>query len=349
MIDAGPQREADQLDDVPAPEQNLLPIVGHTLARDNLDVALHGARLPSAVLLHGPRGIGKATLAFALARDILTRTGDEDIHRVTEQVASGSHPNVFVLRRQPKDGKGFYTVIRVDEVRELRDRLRRTRGRAGYRVAVIDAIDDCNPSAANALLKTLEEPPAETLFLLVSHRPGQLLPTIKSRCQNIALRPLSDGDVRAVLSAARPDVAAAAIDHAVSLSDGRPRRGFEALGLKEEGALTALRDWLQDPGRGPSALHLAIADALAGNAGGAEAVFAKDIVIDWLAAEARAAALAGVGGRRRLASANELWDKALALFADAESLNLDARQTLIAIFDAIRHHVQQTASVTEPT
>jgi DNA polymerase-3 subunit delta' len=349
VTDFGPAREADQLDGAPAPEQNVLPIVGHAAARRNLDLALSGPRLPSAILLHGPQGIGKATLAFALARDILTRTGDEDAHRIGEQIASGSHPNLFVLRRQPKDAKGFYTVIRVDEVRELRDRLRRTRGRAGYRVAVIDAIDDCNPNAANALLKTLEEPPDETLFLLVSHRPGQLLPTIKSRCQNIALRPLGDDEVRTVLAAARPDADAATLDHAVSLAEGRPRRGFEALALNEEGVLAALRLWLENPARGPAAAHLAIAEALAGNGAGAEASFARDIITDWMAAEARASAVAGAGARRRLASANELWDKALALFADAESLNLDARQTMVAIFDAIRDHVHKHASLAEPT
>ena len=81
MTDFGPPREADQLDGAPAPEQNVLPIVGHAAARRNLDLALSGERLPGAILLHGPQGIGKATLAFSLARDILTRTGDEDPHQ----------------------------------------------------------------------------------------------------------------------------------------------------------------------------------------------------------------------------------------------------------------------------
>jgi DNA polymerase-3 subunit delta' len=297
-------------------------------------------------MLAGPQGIGKATLAFALARRILTLSGDEDMHRVEEQALAGSHPNLFSLRRQPKEGKGFYTVIRVDEVRELRERLRRTRGRAGHRIAIVDAIDDCNPSAANALLKTLEEPPAETLFLLVSHRPGLLLPTIRSRCLNIALRPLSDRDVRQVLQSQRPD---AEVEHAVALAEGRPRRGFEALALDAEGALAALRKWLQSPGAAPSAVHLGIADALVTEAGGAETGFARDMIVGWLAAEARAAALDGVAARRRLASANELWDKAHALFADEESLNLDARQTLVAVLDGIRQHILATASLAEPT
>ncbi|MDR3470841.1 MAG: AAA family ATPase [Devosia sp.] len=348
MIEAAPSREADQLEGAVEPEQNLLPVVGHEAATGQLAGVLEAGRLPGAILLSGPRGIGKATLAFALARQVLTRTGDEDAHRVDEQVVAGAHPNLFALRRQPREGKGFYTVIRVDEVRQLKDRLHRTRGRAGHRIAIVDAIDDCNPSAANALLKTLEEPPAETLFLLVSHRPGLLLPTIKSRCLRIALRPLENGDVKEILVRQRPGDDAHAIDHAVALAEGRPRRAFEALALNQEGALTALRDWLRSPAAGRSATHLAIADALIAEAGGAETSFAREMITDWLAGEARAAAIAGPSALRRLASANELWEKAHALFADQESLNLDARQTLIGVFDAIRQHVHRTASLTEP-
>ncbi len=345
MIDSAPQREVDQLEGVLLPEQNMQPVAGHTAVMGRLDEIVSARRFPSAILLSGPRGVGKATLAFALTRRILTLTGDEPAARIDEQVSAGSHPNLFVLRRQPKDGKGFYTVIRVDDVRELRERLHHTRGRAGHRVAIVDSIDDCNPSAANALLKTLEEPPPETLFLLVSHRPGLLLPTIRSRCLGMSLRPLADAEVRDVLSAQRPD---AALEHAVTLAEGCPRRGFEALALAAEGALAALRNWLRDPGRAAPAAHLSIADALVAEAGGAETSFARDLIDGWLAAEARAAALAGPDGRRRLASANELWDKAHALFADEESLNLDARQTLVAVFDAIRRHVLTAASHLEP-
>jgi DNA polymerase-3 subunit delta' len=347
LIEAAPAREADQLAGTILPEQNFGSIVGQHAVQAQLAGIVAADRLPNAILLGGPRGIGKATLAFALARQIFARTGDEDAHRVDEQVAAGSHPNLYVLRRQPKEGRGFYTVIRVDEIRRLREEIRMTRGRAGYRVAVVDAIDDCNPSAANAMLKMLEEPPADTVFLLVSHRPGGLLPTIRSRCLELALRPLSDADVREVLAWQQPQ--AANVDRAVALAEGRPRRGFEALALAAGGALTALRAWLDAPTAGHAAAHLAIADALMAEAGGGETAFAHDMIVNWLAGEARVAALAGRGGRRRLASANELWDKAHALFADAEELNLDARQTLVAVLDAIRAHVQLHAFLTEPT
>lgn len=333
-------READELAGVALPEQNLGPVLGHFSVRARLDELVAAGRYPSAILLSGPRGIGKATLAFALARRIIAETGDESPQRVDEQVVAGAHPNLTVLRRQPRDARGFYTVIRVDEVRELRESLHRTRGRDAWRVAIVDAVDDCNPSAANALLKTLEEPPLQTMFILVSHRPGVLLPTIRSRCLGMAMRPLADDDVSEVLSGQRPDQD---VGHAVALAQGRPRRGFEALALGAEGALTDLKEWLNAPARKPGGAGLAIADALVSEADGGETGFARELITNWLAGEARAAALEGIAGRGRLASANALWDKAQALFADEESLNLDARQTLVAIFDAIRQHVSATA------
>ena len=333
-------REPDALAGVAAPEAQR-QLVGHSRTAAGILEQLERRRLPNAVLLHGPRGIGKATLAFAVARDILMRTGDEGSERVHEQVAASSHPNLSLLRRQPKDGKGFYSVIRVDEIRALRERLQHTRGRAGHRIAIVDSIDDCNPSAANALLKILEEPPVETLFFLISHRPGSLLPTIRSRCQSLPLRPLPDGDVRDVLvaNAAGTD---AVLDRAVSMAGGRPRRGLEVLLLGSAVALGALEEWLQAPLTKPVREHLELADLLARDADGAQAALAREMILSFMAGEARAAALGG--DRRLLASANALWDKAAALLEDADTLNLDMRQTLVTIFDAIRYHLGTTAA-----
>jgi DNA polymerase-3 subunit delta' len=177
------------------------------------------------------------------------------------------------------------------------------------------------------------------MFLLVSHRPGALLPTIRSRCLPIGLRGLSDDQVRQVLAETRPDVGAKDLDRAVALAGGRPRTGFEALLLGDAAQLMALRAWLADPLRARPAAGFALAEALGGDRDSAELRFAREMISDAVAAEARDAALAP-GDRRRLASATELWDKARLLLADADEYNLDMRLTLTAIFDAIRQHKQ---------
>ena len=333
------------LPDLPLPEQRQAAI-GHDTVRSAVLAQLAERRLPGAIMLHGPQGIGKSTLAFELAVAILTATGDEDGHRVSEQVAALSHPNLSVLRRRPKDSKGFYTVIRVEDVRELRDALHHTRGRAGHRIAILDSIDDCNPSAANALLKTLEEPPADTTFFLISHRPGQLLPTIRSRCHNLALRPLDADLVSRVVTSSLPDLDQAALERAIQLAGGRPRRAFETLSLAENSPVGALLLWLRQPEAAPIAAELQLADALGSDPQGADMSFAREILGDWLASEMREAAMQP-RARRRLASATELWEKAGALLDEADSVNLDMKQTLVVIFDAIRKHCALIANPAE--
>ncbi|MGV8830652.1 MAG: AAA family ATPase [Devosia sp.] len=339
--------DPNALDGVTPPERRQRAR-GHEGARTAITTQIGSQRLPGAILLHGPMGIGKATFAFEMAAAILTATGDEDGHRVEEQVAALSHPNIFLLRRRPKDAKSYYTVIRVEDVRQLRDSLHHTRGRAGHRVAIIDSIDDCNPSAANALLKTLEEPPADTTFLLVSHRPGQLLPTIKSRCHNLALRPIAADDVRAVLREHDSDLGLDELDRAIALSGGRPRRAFETLALDPDSALGALQTWLASPADHAPGVSIKLAEVLGAGSQSPELSFAREMLDDWIAAEARNAAMQP-GARMRLASANELWDKAHTLFADADAINLDMKQTLIAIFDAIRKHVSTSIPVSAET
>lgn len=334
------------LEGLPLPEMRQAAL-GHDAARAAILEQLHQRRLPGAIMLHGPQGIGKATFAFELAASILLATGDETAERVHEQVAALSHPNLVVLRRRPKDAKGYYTAIRVEDVRELRDALQHTRGRAGHRIAILDSIDECNPSAANALLKTLEEPPADTTFFLVSHRPGQLLPTIKSRCHTIALRPLSDDLVGEVLRTSLPQLDVEAFARAIQLAGGRPRRAFETLALSETSPIGALIAWLQAPDAAPTGAMLQLADALGSDPQGPDMSFAREILSDWLADEARNAAF-DRQSRLRLASATELWDKAHALLLEADSVNLDMKQTLVVLFDAIRKHLATTAIPIEP-
>ncbi len=338
--------DPNALEGLPLPEQRQAA-TGHEAARAAVLGQLAEQRLPGAIMLHGPQGIGKATLAFELAAAILLHTGDEDPVRVREQIGALSHPNLSVLRRRPKDSKSFYSVIRVEDVRDLRESLQHTRGRAGHRIAILDSIDDCNPNAANALLKTLEEPPADTTFFLISHRPGSLLPTIRSRCHNIGLRALSDDLLAQVVSTSLPDLDGTSLDRAVQLAGGRPRRAFETLALGEDSPVGALIQWLQQPDAMPIAAELKLADALGSDPQGPDMSFAREILNDWLAIEMRDAAMQS-GLRRRLASATELWEKAGALLGEADSVNLDMKQTLVVIFDSIRKHCALSASPAEP-
>lgn len=334
------------LPDLPLPEQRQVAN-GHDAVRAAVLSQLAEHRLPGAILLHGPQGVGKATLAFELAVAILTETGDEDRHRVSEQVSALAHPNLSVLRRRPKEAKGYYSVIRVEDVRELRESLQHTRGRAGHRIAILDSIDDCNPSAANALLKTLEEPPPDTTFILVSHRPGQLLPTIRSRCHVLAARPLPDSLVAGIVKSSQPGLEQATLERAVQLAGGRPRRAFETLALGENSPVGALLMWLRDPYAAPVGAQLQLAEALGADPQGTDMSFAREILNDWLATEMREAAIQP-GARWRLASATDLWEKAGALLGEADSVNLDMKQTLMVIFDAIRKHCALIANPAEP-
>ncbi|HHB83826.1 MAG TPA: AAA family ATPase [Devosia sp.] len=311
-----PAHEADFIEGVDAPElsQNL---IGHQETFDLLVQQLAQGRLPGGILLHGPKGIGKATFAFALARKILLETGDETSERINDQICSGSHPNLYILRRVPRErGVGFYNDIRVDEVRTILRKLHQTRGKSGNRILIVDSVDECNANAANALLKTLEEPPADTQIILVSHRPLRLLPTIRSRCQAHALRTLSDDQVRDVLKdkAATED----ALNSALVFAKGRPRRGFEALGINSGGILGDLTNWLKGPAQGDIGQMLGIAEALANKKNSMEAAFAREIILDWIAGEARGLALqhgqnssfpGAKDAHQRLASANQLWER----------------------------------------
>src|SRR6204780_1028056 len=114
---------------------------------------------------------------------------------VARQVAAGSHGGLLTLERPLNDKGGLRPVIPVDETRETISFFGSTAAVDGWRVCIVDTVDELNPNAANALLKILEEPPRHSLFLLVSHAPARMLPTILSRCRRLALRPLASGDV----------------------------------------------------------------------------------------------------------------------------------------------------------
>jgi DNA polymerase III subunit delta' len=316
-------------------------LVGHEAAEAALLEAYRGGRMPHAWLLAGPSGIGKATLAYRMARFALAYPDPAmpavqsavslavDLeHRTFRRVAAQAHSDLLALERVENDKGRLQTVITVDQVRRTVSFFGSTAGEGGWRICIVDTVDDLNAYGLNALLKILEEPPARSLLLLVSHAPGRLPPTIRSRCRRLTLRPLSPAQVASVASAAigRPeddaDVAAAALAAAGSAG--------VALALLE-GGLIELRRRVNTmlealPAVDPLALH-ALGDEIAGaEAEPLQAVV--EVVQDWLS-QRLAAPEAEV---RRLAQVAEVWDKVTRAARDAESYNLDRKPLVFNMF-----------------
>ncbi len=226
--------EPDRLEGFSAPRE-VDRVFGHDAAIAEFEDAFRSGRMHHAWLLAGPEGIGKATLAYRFARTVLSHGKehgkDEAVFR---KVASLSHPNLLVLLRAYNEkAKRYGQWIGVDEVRRLRAFLGNTAGESGWRIVIVDRADELNTNAANALLKALEEPPPQTLFLLICAAEGRLPVTIRSRTRTLRLSSLEDGDVeRAVRAAlARDDHQAdeTTVATALALAQGSVRRALESI------------------------------------------------------------------------------------------------------------------------
>ncbi|RLQ87865.1 DNA polymerase III subunit delta' [Notoacmeibacter ruber] len=227
----------DDLDGVPSPAESGAP-VGHDAIWETLAGAYGKDRLPQGLILAGPSGIGKATLAFQFARYLLLnpvprealQTGPQfDVpESLFRQVASGAHPGILHIRRPfNQRSKTFRTRITADEVRAIGRFLSHTSGDGGYRIVIVDPAEDMNIHAANALLKILEEPPANTIFLLIAHAPGRLLPTIRSRCQMLRMTPVDSASMAEVMRRLEvPQPPNGDVERITNLAEGSVRRAI---------------------------------------------------------------------------------------------------------------------------
>ena len=231
-------------------------IVGQDKAVEAFAAAWAARKLHHAWLLAGPRGVGKATFAHAAARRVLAdaagppvgypRLETPDDHPIVRLVEAGSHPDMRWLERLPREkGDGLARDITVRQIRQLGEFMGMTAALSPWRVAVIDSMDELNKEASNALLKMLEEPPPNTLFFLVSHAPGRLLPTIRSRCRRLTFDPLDDDAMTSILGAHSAGLSDAERKRIALMSFGSAGRAlaFAELGLAklEEAALAILR------------------------------------------------------------------------------------------------------------
>lgn len=334
-----------QDDNGPSAPRETSVLFGHDHAEQLLLASYRSGRMAHAWLIGGPPGIGKATLAYRLARFVLahpdpaaaevqgaTSLAVDPEHPVARRIAAQSQADLLVIERVVNESTGkLYTAIRVDDVRRTVTFFGSTAVEGGWRIAIVDAVDDLQREGANALLKVLEEPPPRTLLLLVSHSPGRELPTIRSRCRRLLLRPLSEAEVALAAAAAdRRDAQDAAIRQAAAAAEGSVARALALL----DGEALALRQRVLDlmaqlPDPDPRALH-ALGDALGGTDPQTLATF-MDLVNGWLTKQLGS----GEGPTPRLARLAAAWDEVNRAARDVETYNLERKPLVFAVFRAL--------------
>src|SRR5580698_2600827 len=322
--------QANEDTEVPHPRTTGV-LFGHASAEAALLSAYRGGRIPHAFLIAGPKGIGKATLAYRLARFVLahpdpaapavakaTSLAIDSEHPVARRIAAQAQPDLLILERTPNEKGVLRQHITVDDVRRSVAFFGSTAGEGGWRVAVVDAVDELNRFDANALLKVLEEPPERTLLLLVCHSAARVLPTLRSRCCVMTMRPLEQADVAAALAAAvNKSASDPEIEAAAAAADGSVAR---ALTFLDEDALALRQRALGELDRLPmlnaGALH-ALGDALAGVDQQPLANFI-DTVNVWLSQRVHD----GSKDLRRLAQLAGAWERINQAAQDAAEYNL---------------------------
>jgi DNA polymerase-3 subunit delta' len=309
--------------------------------------AMRGERLHHAWLLVGPKGVGKASFAKAAALRLLAEAADPALageglgvdpeHRIARLFTARSHPDYRLVEREVwkksdevlplderKADEALGRNIKVLQIRWLDRILSVAPSLSSRRSIIIDAADDMERGAANALLKSLEEPPAGTVFFLVSHMPGRLLPTIRSRCRTLRFSPLGEADMRSVIQAELPEASDAEIEALVKAGAGAPGQALRFAGL-EIGALDQALEQLARTGDPSNAGRVSLAKALAAKAAQPRYEAFLERAPAFIAAQAKA--------RKgpSLDHAVTLWSKSRELASGATGLSLDPQATVFQL------------------
>lgn len=328
-------------------------LLGHTEAEQLFLKCWQNKTLHNSWLISGAKGIGKATFAFKIARFMLS--ADENNYNqytnldvspnsmVHKLIAGNAHPDFKVLQRDfidadrkkivkaIKDGDALSNeelkelkksaFIRVDDVRTINEFLSHHSSNGGWRVVIIDSADDMNTSAANAVLKILEEPPHKTLMLLVSHNPEKLLPTIRSRCAKIELKPLKDAEVSSLLRRYRPNISEKDIKKITMISSGSIGK---ALNYADNGAAEKYDAICE---LAVSGVNFKIADILSfcNEATSSEENYflTQELILKFLSEHAKSTT--------KVVETADCWTTTIKTFTEVDSLNLDKKQALMNI------------------
>jgi DNA polymerase III subunit delta' len=336
--------EAEHDFDEASPPRLTDKLFGHAATETALLAAYRGGRVPHAFMLTGQKGIGKATLAYRMARFVLahpdpvapavaaaTSLAIDPEHPVARRVAAQGHGDLLILERTPNEKGVLRQQIAVEDVRRTVSFFGATAGEGGWRVAIVDAVDELNRAGANALLKVLEEPPERALLILVCHAASKVLPTLRSRCAVLPMRPLTPADVASALAAS----VGAAVDNphvqaAAAAADGSVAR---AAAFLDEDALKLRQRTLDELDRLPAlntnTLH-ALGDALAGTDPRPLTAFV-DTVNGWLSRwlDRKTDDAGALPQLERLA---EAWERINASARNAETYNLERKPLVFSVF-----------------
>ncbi len=352
--------QSDQLDNVPHPRFSD-KLIGHQQAEQQLLEAWNQGRLHHAWLITGVKGVGKATLAYRFARFLLSQGegsgglfGPPDSLDVdptsaaVKLIEAGSHPGLAVLKRQyDEKTKKLNSVIKVSEVRALSSFFGLRSSDGGWRVVIVDTVDDMNNNSANAILKILEEPPTRTIFLLLSHTPARLLPTIRSRCRQLALEPLNDSNLKALIHSGFPDFSDEQLTTLVGLADGSYGRAIALVNNNGLEIFETVVEILESyPAWNPDKLH-GLSDLVGKKEG--EQVYRMVVLLLpwWISRMIRFSATTSLPQQlfadeillmqtllvaRPLDKWVTLWENMSELISRADAVNLDRKQIVLALF-----------------
>lgn len=337
--------------------QNNPYLVGHEDAENSFLKSWKAGKLHNSWLITGPEGIGKATFAYKLARFLLAAGENQKIacnsldiaenNPVFRLVSNNSHPDLKIIQRDfietdkkkvikaIKDGDAMdakqlqelkkSAVIKVDEVRAVNEFLSKKSFDGNWRIVIVDSVDDLNTAGANAILKILEEPPVKSLLLLISHNPGSLLPTIRSRCAKINLQPLNENIVASLLRRYRPQLNETEIKGLAKISSGSIGRAInyadnDGLGLYEK---------LEKIFYSRSKLEVSDVLELCESAAHDESVWCllSELIVKFMSEMFKSG--------ENIKEMGNAWDFSMRLFRETESLNMDKKQVLLNIITTI--------------